>query len=36
MLPPRGPILGNVTGSHYVLMVAKVSTHFIGIVVSND
>ena len=31
--PPRGPIIGNVIGSHYDLIVARVSIDLIGIVI---
>ena len=31
--PPRDPILGNVIGSHYDVIVAWVSTDLIGIVI---
>ena len=31
--PLGAPILGNVIGSHYVLIVAWVSTHLIGIAI---
>ena len=34
--PPRGPILGNVIGSHYNLIVAWVSTDLIGIAISRN
>ena len=34
--PPRGPILGNVIGSHYYLIVAWVSTGLIGIAISRN
>ena len=34
--PPRGPILGNVIGSHYVIIVAWVSTDLIGIDISRN
>ena len=32
----EAPILGNVIGSHYVLIVAWVSTHLIGIAISRN
>ena len=35
-LPPRDPILGNVIGSHYDLIVAWVSTDLIGIPISRN
>ena len=34
--PPRGPILGNVIGSHYDLIVAWVSTDLKGIASSRN
>ena len=34
--PPRGPILGNVIESYYVLIVAWVSTDLIGITISRN
>ena len=35
-IPLGSPILGNVIGSHYVLIVAWVSTHLIGIAISRN
>ena len=35
-IPPRSPILGNVIGSHYDLIVAWVSIDLIGIVISRN
>ena len=35
-VPPRDPILGNVIESHYVIIVAWVSTDLIGIVDSRN
>ena len=34
--PPTGPILGNVIGSHYDLIVACVPTDLIGIAISRN
>ena len=34
--PPRSPILGNVIGSHYDLIVAWVSTDLKGIAISRN
>ena len=34
--PLGAPILGNVIESHYVLIVAGVSTHLIGIAISRN
>ena len=34
--PPRGPILGNVIGSHYYLIVAWVPADLIGIAISRN
>ena len=34
--PPRGPILGNVIESHYVLIVACISTDIICIAISRN
>ena len=34
--PPSGPIIGNVMGSHYDLIVAWVSTDPIGIAISRN
>ena len=34
--PPRDPILGNVIGSHYDIIVAWVSTDLIGIAISRN
>ena len=34
--PPRHPILGNVIGSHYDIIVAWVSTDLIGIAISRN
>ena len=34
--PPRGPIIGNVIGSHYYLIVAWVSTDLKGIAISRN
>ena len=34
--PLCAPILGNVIESHYVLIVALVSTHLIGIAISRN
>ena len=35
-VPPRNPILGNVIESHYVIIVAWVSTDLIGIANSRN
>ena len=34
--PPRGPLLGNVIGFHYDIIVALVSTDLIGITISRN
>ena len=34
--PPRDPILGNVTESHYVIFVARVYTDLIGIAIPRN
>ena len=34
--PLGAPILGNVIGSYYVIIVAWVSTHLIGIAISRN
>ena len=34
--PPRDPILGNVIGSHYDIIVAWVSSDLIGIAISRN
>ena len=34
--PPRDPILGNVIGSHYYLIVAWVPADLIGIAISRN
>ena len=34
--PPRGPIIGNVIGSHYDLIVAWVPADLIGIAMSRN